>query len=342
MKRLLLMFLLLPSIAFAAAPTRGFNYTAHTTIDPTQNNANENALYSYLQAGVDTYASGSLTNDAVSGSAAISYSKLNLIGSITNADISPTAAIVGSKLDLSTPGIIGGTSPAAGTFTTLTANTALVSSTATTLNGTVNLGSTHQGDIFYDNGSSVVRLTPGTSGQALLTGGTAANPSWGTGGALQLISVTPVSAATTSGNIAITVSNNYLVIVNLKDVSVGANAIGILINGDGGSNYFSGYSGRGALAAIGASSNGGTSFITGTTVVASKGASLNFNLTSNLVDTNSEFISGNLFGQLTTAGDGGVSTFGGKYTGAAPPTSFAVIGSGNYTGTVYLYKYILS
>ena len=45
--------------------------------------------------------------------------------SILNADIGASAAIVGSKLDLSVPGVIGGTTPANGTFTTLQVNTSL-------------------------------------------------------------------------------------------------------------------------------------------------------------------------------------------------------------------------
>ena len=90
----------MPAIVFAAAPSRTYNYVSHTTIDPTQNNTNENALYSYLQAGVDTYAAGSIDNTDISSSAAISYSKLNLIGSITNSDVNASAAIAYSKLDL--------------------------------------------------------------------------------------------------------------------------------------------------------------------------------------------------------------------------------------------------
>lgn len=172
--------LLLTTTSFAAAPSRTYNYISHTTIDPTQNNTNENNLYNYLQSGVDTYSAGSITNTAINANAAIAYSKLNLLGSIVNADISPSAGIIGSKLDLSSPGIIGSGTPAAGTFTTLTANTSLTSSTATVLNGTVNLGSTHQGDIFYDNGTSVIRLVPGTNGQYLKTQGASANPIWGT------------------------------------------------------------------------------------------------------------------------------------------------------------------
>ena len=39
---------------------------------------------------------------------------------------------------------------------------------------------TTQGDILYRNASGLARLGAGTSGQALLTGGAGANPSWGT------------------------------------------------------------------------------------------------------------------------------------------------------------------
>jgi hypothetical protein len=47
---------------------------------------------------------------------------------------------------------------------------------------------TTQGDILYRDGSGLQRLGAGTSGQALLTGGTGANPSWGSvgGGLLQV------------------------------------------------------------------------------------------------------------------------------------------------------------
>ena len=39
---------------------------------------------------------------------------------------------------------------------------------------------TTQGDILYRDGSGLQRLGAGTNGQALITGGTGANPSWGT------------------------------------------------------------------------------------------------------------------------------------------------------------------
>jgi hypothetical protein len=46
----------------------------------------------------------------------------------------------------------------------------------------LNIASTAQGDIYYNNGSAIARLGAGTSGQALITGGTGANPSWGSAG----------------------------------------------------------------------------------------------------------------------------------------------------------------
>ena len=42
------------------------------------------------------------------------------------------------------------------------------------------ISGTVQGDIYYNNGSAIARLAPGTSGQALITNGASANPSWGT------------------------------------------------------------------------------------------------------------------------------------------------------------------
>ena len=44
----------------------------------------------------------------------------------------------------------------------------------------LNIASTAQGDIYYNNGSAIARLAPGTANQVLKTGGAGANPSWGT------------------------------------------------------------------------------------------------------------------------------------------------------------------
>lgn len=62
-------------------------------------------------------------------------------GNIENANIKSDAAIVGSKLNLAEAGAIGGTTPAAGAFTTLSASGAL------TANGAVTLGNASGDDI---------------------------------------------------------------------------------------------------------------------------------------------------------------------------------------------------
>lgn len=90
--------LILAGNIYAAPPTRAYTYVSNTLIDPSQNNANENALYSYLQVGVDTYSAGSITGAAISASASIPYVSLSLTNSIVNADISSVAAIADTKL----------------------------------------------------------------------------------------------------------------------------------------------------------------------------------------------------------------------------------------------------
>jgi len=93
------------------------------------------------------------------------------VDSIVDADIAAGAAISWSKLDLSgssTPGL-----SSAQTWTnTNTFSATLIAS------GTLIIGTTNHGDVFYDNGSATTRLTPGTTGQSLMTKGVAANPVW--------------------------------------------------------------------------------------------------------------------------------------------------------------------
>ncbi|BAQ86598.1 putative carbohydrate binding domain containing protein [uncultured Mediterranean phage uvMED] len=42
----------------------------------------------------------------------------------------------------------------------------------------LNIASTAQGDIYYNNGSAIARLAPGSASQVLQSGGAGANPSW--------------------------------------------------------------------------------------------------------------------------------------------------------------------
>tara|TARA_R100001510_G_scaffold43203_1_gene39659 strand:+ start:44 stop:955 length:912 start_codon:yes stop_codon:yes gene_type:complete len=69
-----------------------------------------------------------------------------------------------------------------GNLPTVTANWDIMSQAGTNgTNGTdLTTTLTTQGDILYRDGSGLQRLAAGTNGQALLTGGAGANPSWGT------------------------------------------------------------------------------------------------------------------------------------------------------------------
>lgn len=89
MKKILL-FLLIPSLAFAAAPTRQSSYSTNALISSTAVTANENVIFNYLQAGVDTYAPNSISNTAIAASANIQSDKLNLASISQNVSFSGT------------------------------------------------------------------------------------------------------------------------------------------------------------------------------------------------------------------------------------------------------------
>jgi hypothetical protein len=65
----------------------------------------------------------------------------------------------------------------------------------------IDLASAAQGDVLYYNGTSYVRLAPGTSGQVLQTQGAAANPIWAadaSGKVLQIVQTTMNTTASTT------------------------------------------------------------------------------------------------------------------------------------------------
>ncbi len=197
-------------------------------------NGGSDALILNIPGGL-TYTSAATWT--FTGNQTVSGTWANL-GTVTTADIN------GGTLDGT---VIGGSSAAAGTFTTLIATTlgaALnansqaitnididsgaidgtpigASSASTGAFSTLKVGTTNQGDILYDNGTSLVRLTPGTSGKVLQTQGAGANPIWSSmsstpvivkWGEIDTVSVTNIS--TTSGtslvNGAVTVGTGNL------------------------------------------------------------------------------------------------------------------------------------
>lgn len=352
MIKLLLSLLLIPTLAIAAPPTRQNSYTSQTTIRAADVSANENVIFSYLQSGIDAIADGSIVNADVAASAAIGYSKLSLTSSIVNADISSSAGIVGSKLDLSTPGIIGGTSPAAGTFTTLTGTTAnLTTGNITTGNiTTLKVGTTNQGDILYDNGTSIVRLTPGTSGQVLKTQGAAANPVWGAAG-VNFVSNTTITAAATTGNISITNTKHYKVRVTIYLDGTTDDQFGIRLNGDtdADSEYvFVGVNTAGT--ARSGNATNGTSILVGASANANNNGNNQINMEFDIYPQGSndgaELTYTTLNGKISYVDSAAVAFVGGTFSGrkqvanSTAVTSFSIISVGGetFTGNVLLYE----
>ncbi len=132
-------------------------FSAGATIIAAEHNSNFDTLYADYN--------GNITNSNVAASAAIAYSKLNLATSIVNADVATNAAIVASKLVLTSPGPIGSVASNTGAFTSC-------------FIATLTSGTSSQGSILYDNGTSIVKLVGGTAGWLLTTQGQAANPNW--------------------------------------------------------------------------------------------------------------------------------------------------------------------
>lgn len=335
-KILTIILLFISSIALAAAPSRPFTYVASTVIDPNQNNSNENTLYTYLQAGVDTYASGSITSSAISASAgipyskltlsnsilnadvntaaAIAYSKLNLSNSIVNADIASGAAIVGSKLNLTSPGAIGSTAANTGAFTTL------------------KVGTTHQGDVLYDNGTTFVRLTPGTNGQFLQTQGAAANPQWAsvTTPALTLKQTVAVPLGANSGAITLTPGNTYKIVFKLAS-DTNADNLNVSLNSDSGTNYM----------LTGTSSPGATTdtVIPSLSTAQSQSGTVDLYPVKQSNNHNYYIYSNTMF---TVSGTGNLTntTKLCQYQGAADVSTITFISSsGNISGTIWVYEY---
>lgn len=148
-------------------------FSAGATIIASEHNRNFDDIY--------TLVNGNLDNSNISASAAIAATKLNLAtvaqGVAFTGALDLSAATITEEVTMASVNIVDGSAnslelglvtPAPAKVTTLEATS------------TFKLGTTNQGDVLYDNGTSIVRLTPGTSGKYLKTQGAAANPMWDT------------------------------------------------------------------------------------------------------------------------------------------------------------------
>jgi hypothetical protein len=177
-----------PSMGHAAPPSRVYDYTPLTTIQSDQVEANENAIFGYLQAGVETIKEGVITNADVSGSAAITASKVDLstvaqdisnTGTLSNVGaftVTGDVSIMGDVRDLGTL-VVTGASTFSSTLSTgaLTASSLALSSGDTVVS---HIGAETQGDIIIKGASKWQTLPIGTTGYFLKSNGAGANPSW--------------------------------------------------------------------------------------------------------------------------------------------------------------------
>ena len=98
MKKLILLvtLLLLPSICLASPPSRSYSYVSGASISPTEVTTNEDNIYTYLNAGVDTYSANSITGTALISSLAITSSGNMTFSGTTN--ISGTLQLGGTAI----------------------------------------------------------------------------------------------------------------------------------------------------------------------------------------------------------------------------------------------------
>lgn len=149
---LLALFLFINTSVWASPPSRPNTYVGGTVISSVAVTGNEVPLYSYLQSGVDTYKTGSITSSAISPTAGITYSQINLSGGILPGDINTSST------------------------------TNIYQFGSVNIPNTFTLGTTHIGDLLYDNGTSIARLPEGTAGRVLVsqqTGGGTTAPIYG-------------------------------------------------------------------------------------------------------------------------------------------------------------------
>lgn len=165
----------------------------------------------------------------------------------------------------------------------------------------------------------------------------AANTFWAGDGTwkktgLTLISVTAMSAVSTSSAIVIDSTKHYKVVINFtQNTSTGITSV--IFNSTGGTGYYWAYVGRSSGAsALTGDGTGVAVMSTGPTVGSTRTCSLNFEI-SPTISTNS-FISGSHM-----ISDGQFNSFWGLSTGLTPTDFEITTSGGTMTGTIYLYEY---
>jgi hypothetical protein len=109
--------------------------------------------------------------------------------------------------------------------------------TRTTLTALLDaLFSSTQGAVLYRGASAWAALAPGTSGDALLSGGASANPSWGSlGPAWKFVETITLSGSSMDTATLPTDADTFMLV--LDQISSTAGALALRVNADSGANY---------------------------------------------------------------------------------------------------------
>lgn len=305
--------------------SRGVTYGATESITNTK-------LHNLVDLGSVT----NIVNADIASGAAIAYSKLSLTGSIVNADISASAAIAYSKLTLTGAVVNADISASAAIVDTKLAQITTASKVH---------GSSLTGLASVPSGAGILPIANIASGTPTGSKFVRDDGTLAATGAFKLISNTAISAATNSGNIAITNTKFYQVNVSITTLSAD-DIILIRINNSTGTEYEWAYNGKesGSATELAAVGTGQTSINTGgafTTSSDSYKQNISFKIFPQ-AGTGSKHltIQGQTFGRPTAGSGPGFVDFFGNWGGSADATSFRILTSGgaNITGNVIVYE----
>lgn len=175
-------------------------------------------------------------------------------GAVTNAKVNTSAAIAFSKLAALTSGnLIVGSAANVPTSVATSGDVTIVASGATTIGtdkvlGTmIKIGAEAAGDMFYSDGTDVVRLAKGTANQRLSMNAGATAPEWQTvaagGGNFTLVSTQTLGGAGTTltwSSLDINTDGYYVLIYNLDSAGAGDSRIDLYVENDTtAANYYS-------------------------------------------------------------------------------------------------------
>lgn len=280
-----------------------FTFSSGAVIVASQHNSCFSVIYSDYNGGI--------TNVNIDPSAAIAYSKLNITGSIVNNDINASAAIVDSKLaQITTASKVSGAA--------ITSLPSVPSGAGVLPIANLATGTPTGAKFIRDDGTLQVA------------------------GYYVLVSNTAVSAANNSGDILITATNYYKVILHLGNLSA-ADIISIRVNNTGGSSYEWALNGRTTGGALTGGGTGASEIQISTAVTNSSTSYLQAEFLITPADSSILLFGGKSVFKENSGGLRAFTDFMG-YSPISTPVSFRILTASGSTmsGNILLYQLLTS